>query len=134
MLRGLLQRTAAEGLRFALVGGEAGSGKSRLVSEFAHEAAAEGALVLYGACDSVVRRPYRPFVEALDQLVRDTDAQTLRAALGPDGSAGCFPTWRSGSAAWRRRWRPIPTPNATACTARSPIFSPPSAGERHWSS
>ncbi len=86
MLRGLLQRTLAEGLRFALVGGEAGSGKSRLVSEFAHEAAGEGAVVLYGACDSVVRRPYRPFVEALDQLVRETDAETLRAALGPDGS------------------------------------------------
>jgi DNA-binding CsgD family transcriptional regulator len=85
LLRGLLQRTAGEGLRFALVGGEAGSGKSRLVSEFAHEAAGEGSLVLYGACDSVVRRPYRPFVEALDQLVRDTDAETLRAAVGPDG-------------------------------------------------
>ena len=46
---------------------------------------AGGALVLYGACDSVVRRPYRPFVEALDQLVRDTDEATLRAALGPEG-------------------------------------------------
>ena len=35
---------AAEGesLRFALVGGEAGSGKSRLVREFAHEAAGWG--------------------------------------------------------------------------------------------
>jgi DNA-binding CsgD family transcriptional regulator/tetratricopeptide (TPR) repeat protein len=33
----------------------------------------------------VVRRPYRPFVEALDQLIRDTDAETIRAALGPEG-------------------------------------------------
>src|SRR3954447_22625523 len=74
-----------ESLRFALVGGEAGSGKSRLVREFAHEAADGGALVLYGACDAVVRRPYRPFVEALDQLVRATDAATLRADLGPGG-------------------------------------------------
>ena len=41
-----------------LVGGEAGSGKSRLVREFAAEAAARGALVLYGACDAVVRAPY----------------------------------------------------------------------------
>ena len=39
--------------------------------EFAREAAAEGALVLYGACDAAVRTPYRPFVlEALDWLVR----------------------------------------------------------------
>ncbi len=84
-LKGLLRRAAAEGLRFALIGGEAGSGKSRLVTEFAHEAAAEGVLVIYGACDSVVRRPYRPFVEALDQLVRDIDGATLRDALGPEG-------------------------------------------------
>ena len=53
--------------------------------EFAHEAAAAGALVLYGACDSVVRRPYRPFVEALDQLIRGADAGAIRAALGPEG-------------------------------------------------
>src|SRR3954449_10086602 len=36
-----------ESRRFAGVGGEAGSGKSRLVREFAHEAAENGALVLY---------------------------------------------------------------------------------------
>src|SRR3954453_12794792 len=74
-----------ESLRFAIVGGEAGSGKSRLVREFAHEAAENGALVLYGACDAVVQRPYRPFVEALEQLVRTADAATLRADLGPAG-------------------------------------------------
>ncbi|MGB0093449.1 MAG: ATP-binding protein, partial [Solirubrobacteraceae bacterium] len=84
-LRTLIPRAEGESLRFALVGGEAGSGKSRLVREFAHEAAAGGALVLYGACDSVVRRPYRPFVEALDQLVRNTDDATLRAVLGAEG-------------------------------------------------
>jgi DNA-binding CsgD family transcriptional regulator len=84
-LRPLIPSAAGEGLRLALVGGEAGSGKSRLVREFAHEAADTGALVLYGACDSVVRRPYRPFVEALAQLVRRTDADTLRADLGAEG-------------------------------------------------
>ncbi len=84
-LRTLIPRAEGEALRFALIGGEAGSGKSRLVREFTHEAAAASALVLYGACDSVVRRPYRPFVEALDQLVRSTDAAMLRAALGSEG-------------------------------------------------
>src|SRR5438270_13182929 len=84
MLRTLVPRAGGEGFRFALIAGEAGSGKSRLVREFAHEAAAGGALVLYGACDSVVRRPYRPFVEALDQLVRSTEPVTLRAALGAE--------------------------------------------------
>ena len=81
----LIPRAEGEALRFALVGGEAGSGKSRLVREFAHEAAAGGALVLYGACDSVVRRPYRPFVEALEQLVRSSDDTSLRNALGREG-------------------------------------------------
>ncbi len=81
-LRTLIPRAETEGLRFALVGGEAGSGKSRLVREFAGEAAGGGALVLYGACDSVVQRPYRPFVEVLDQLLRSSDAAALRTELG----------------------------------------------------
>ena len=83
-LRALVPRADGEGLRFALVGGEAGSGKSRLVRELAHEAAAD-TLVLYGACDPVVRRPYGPFVEALEQLVRRLDMETLRDALGTAG-------------------------------------------------
>ena len=60
-LQELLARAEGDGRRVALVGGEAGSGKSRLVREAAHRAAAGGALVLYGACDSAVRTPYRPF-------------------------------------------------------------------------
>ena len=76
---------ASEGRRIALVGGEAGSGKSRLVREFAHEAAAGGALVLYGACDAVVRTPYGPFAEALDLLVRAADPADLRADIGAGG-------------------------------------------------
>jgi len=85
LLRALIPYSETESVRFALVGGEAGSGKSRLVREFAHEAAAAGALVLYGACDAVVQRPYRPFVEALEQLARTTDPATLRADLGAAG-------------------------------------------------
>jgi DNA-binding CsgD family transcriptional regulator len=84
-LRTLAPRVDGEGLRLALIGGEAGSGKSRLVHEFARDASAEGALVLYGACDSVVRRPYGPFVDALDQLVRELDEDALLAGLGTNG-------------------------------------------------
>ncbi len=84
-LRTLAPRADGEGLRFALIGGEAGSGKSRLVHEFAREAAGGGALVLYGACDSVVRRPYGPFVDALDQLVRELGEEEIIAALGANG-------------------------------------------------
>jgi DNA-binding CsgD family transcriptional regulator/tetratricopeptide (TPR) repeat protein len=84
-LRSLMPWAASEGRRIALVGGEAGSGKSRLVREFAHEAAAGGALVLYGACDAVVRTPYGPFAEALDLLTRIADPAELRADLGTGG-------------------------------------------------
>ena len=84
-LRTLMPRAEGEGRRVVLLGGEPGSGKSRLVREFAGEAAADGALVLYGACDAVVRTPYGPFVEALDHLARTADPAELRAALGTGG-------------------------------------------------
>ena len=85
LLGSLMPRAGGEGRRMALVGGEAGSGKSRLVREFAHRAAAEGGLVLYGACDAVVRIPYQPVSEALDHLVRISDPDELRGDLGPAG-------------------------------------------------
>jgi DNA-binding CsgD family transcriptional regulator/tetratricopeptide (TPR) repeat protein len=81
-LRTLMPTARGEGRRVVLLGGEPGSGKSRLVREFAGTAAADGSLVVYGACDAVVRNPYGPFVEALDHLVRVVDPEELRAALG----------------------------------------------------
>jgi DNA-binding CsgD family transcriptional regulator/tetratricopeptide (TPR) repeat protein len=84
-LRTLMPRAAGEGRRVALVSGEPGVGKSRLVREFAAAAADEGALVLYGACDAAVRTPYGPFVEALDWLLRVTEPDELRVAVGGGG-------------------------------------------------
>ena len=84
-LRTLMPRAEGEGRRVVLLGGEPGSGKSRLVREFAGEAARDGALVLYGACAADVRTPYGPFVEALDHLARTVDPSELRAALGTGG-------------------------------------------------
>ena len=84
-LRTLLPSAEGEGRRVVLLGGEPGSGKSRLVREFAGEAARDGVLVLYGACDAEVRNPYGPFVDALDQLARATEPEELRAAVGAGG-------------------------------------------------
>jgi DNA-binding CsgD family transcriptional regulator len=81
----LLPRAAGEGRRVALIAGEPGVGKSRLVREFAGAAAESGALVLYGASDPAARAPYGPFVEALDRLARVSDPTELRAALGAGG-------------------------------------------------
>src|SRR5918995_794579 len=50
-LRSLVPWAEGEGRRVVIIGGEAGSGKRRLVREFAAAAAEQGALVLYGARD-----------------------------------------------------------------------------------
>ena len=84
-LRTLMPLATGEGRRVVLLGGEPGSGKSRIVREFAAEATAGGALVLYGACDAAVPIPYGPFAEALDHLARTMDPADLRAALGTAG-------------------------------------------------
>ncbi|MCI0581353.1 MAG: AAA family ATPase, partial [Chloroflexi bacterium] len=71
--------------RAIIVAGEAGIGKSRLLGRFAEIAAADGALVLEGACleaaDGVL--PYAPFVEILRELVQSTPPERLPALLGP---------------------------------------------------
>jgi DNA-binding CsgD family transcriptional regulator len=84
-LRALMPDAESDGGRVALIAGESGSGKSRLVRELAQDVASDGVLVLYGACDAVVRTPYEPFVTALEQLVRDSDPDVLRAELGTGG-------------------------------------------------
>ena len=74
--------------------------------------------MLYGACDAVVRAPYGPFVEALDQLARVIDPAELRAALGTTGGelARLLPDLAPEAGA--RRSTPTRTPSATACTRR----------------
>ena len=64
-----LTGTTVSGRRAAFVTGEAGIGKTRLVSELASEAHAAGTLVLGGRCDEGIDVPYQPFVEALGHYV-----------------------------------------------------------------
>ena len=80
-LRALLPRATGEGRRAAFVAGEAGSGKSRLVRELAHDVAAEGATVLYGDCDGVVRRRSA-------RLPRRSNSSSVRLEPEALGSAG----------------------------------------------
>jgi DNA-binding CsgD family transcriptional regulator len=81
-LRALLPGEAAG--RVALVSGAAGSGKTRLVRELTAEAERDGVLVLSGVCDAVVRAPYGPFVEVLDQLNRTLPALRPEPDADPD--------------------------------------------------
>src|SRR5258707_1255540 len=73
-----------EGPSVVLVGGEAGVGKSRLVSEFSARARAAGARVLTGGCVELGTDglPFAPFTAVLRELVRD---------MGADGVAGLLP-------------------------------------------
>ena len=69
-----------------LVGGEAGVGKSRLVSEFGERSRGKGARVLAGGCLElgVDGLPFAPFTSMLRELVRDLGADGV-AALLPGG-------------------------------------------------
>lgn len=59
--------------RVVLITGEAGLGKTRLTAEFAAEAFATGAAVLYGRCDEELAVPYLPWVESIGHLVEHVD-------------------------------------------------------------
>lgn len=64
-----------------LIAGEPGMGKTRLASEFAQRAHADGALVLFGRCDEELGISYQPFVEALAHHAAHLDAERV-AQLG----------------------------------------------------
>lgn len=134
-LSALLPRAAAEGRRAALVSGEPGAGKSRLVRELATVLAQEGAFVLYGACDAVVATPYGPLVEALDAFVRAQEPSTLRVDLGsgggeltrllpdlPDLVGGLPPPRAADSDAERHLLHTAVTDLLTAVGARAPVL------------
>ncbi|MBG0827480.1 AAA family ATPase [Planomonospora sp. ID67723] len=71
-----------------LLGGEAGVGKTRLITCFAERAAVDGAHVLVGGCVELSTEglAYAPFTAAIRQLVREQGAEEV-AALLPDGAA-----------------------------------------------
>jgi DNA-binding CsgD family transcriptional regulator len=88
-LTALMKRTEAGETGFALVGGEAGVGKSRLVNEFAIRAASpSGFRVLTGQCVELGAEglPLAPLVDALRTLTRGLTAETLGEVLGPAGT------------------------------------------------
>jgi len=67
-----LWREACEGsLRLALIGGEAGVGKTWLSMQLALQAHGEGATVLYGRCEEDLGVPYQAWTEALGHLVKE---------------------------------------------------------------
>src|SRR4051812_15229818 len=84
-LRAVLDAVVAGGTACAVVAGEAGVGKTRLVQELTR--GAEGVEVLVGGCVEVGRDvlPYAPFVEILDGLAGRDGAAAVRALGGATG-------------------------------------------------
>jgi ATP/maltotriose-dependent transcriptional regulator MalT len=79
----IAQAAAAEPA-FALIGGEAGVGKTRLVDEAKRLASEQGFVVLVGRCVEMGAEglPLAPLVDALRELARTTSPEELDALLG----------------------------------------------------
>jgi tetratricopeptide (TPR) repeat protein len=60
------------------VSGEAGSGKTRLISEFLEEAGKRDIIVLRGWCLCNAAVPYFPFVEALESFLAGSEEDSVR--------------------------------------------------------
>ena len=86
--RAILRRLVDDALagygRLALVAGEPGVGKSRLVAEIGDEAQARGMRVLTGHCVEMSGAPpYLPYVEIIEQAISNPRSPlALRQALG----------------------------------------------------
>jgi DNA-binding CsgD family transcriptional regulator len=84
-LRQLLAHAAGGQPLVALVGGEAGVGKTRLAEQLAATATQQGVRVLRGGCVPLGEEgvPFAPVVQALRGLARDLDPAELEAVAGP---------------------------------------------------
>src|SRR5215207_8526770 len=97
--------------RTVLVAGEAGIGKTRLVTELASLAESDGAVVLAGRCDQHLGDPYLPLREAVGRHLAGYPSERLRALLGPR-AAELVRFWPE--LAWRLPALPAPSATGTA--------------------
>ncbi len=83
--RELLVRVADGQPTVAVIGGEAGIGKTRLAEQLASTASEQGFRVLRGGCVPLGEEgvPFAPITEALRALANDLDAVELEAVAGP---------------------------------------------------
>jgi DNA-binding SARP family transcriptional activator/tetratricopeptide (TPR) repeat protein len=106
----LLDRTGELPHQIALLAGEPGIGKTRLLLEFGRLAHERGALTLFGRADEARLVPYGPFLEAIRHHVAHAPAESLaraadtgqgelrallpelRAAVGPVPASGGDPS------------------------------------------
>jgi DNA-binding SARP family transcriptional activator len=83
-LRELWKTVRREGCQMALVSGEAGVGKTRLVEEFTAEIRRQGATFLHAPCHALEQDiPYQPLRQALSEALAAAEAAKLVCSLGP---------------------------------------------------
>ena len=134
------ERAAAGARRVVLVGGDAGTGKTRLVTELSRWVHRRGAAVLYGPCSEQSPVPYEPFGGGARPagrrprprrrawLVRDHGHELARlvprladAARSPSAAPGRAPTDLRGAGGLRRpRGRAVPAVRRGGGHARRP--------------
>lgn len=83
-LQAAMKRSLEGASQVVLIGGEAGVGKTRLVSEFLAWVRETEAEVLTGSCIDLSEGtlPFAPVVEALRSLLRETEAEEVQVLLG----------------------------------------------------
>lgn len=88
-LQAVLDRVAAGTVGTVLIGGEAGVGKTRLLTEFRARSTSGGFRFLVGGCVDLGdgARPYDPFVAALRPWLRSLPAEAADRVVGPARSA-----------------------------------------------
>ena len=89
-LEAALEAAASGRPSLVLVAGEAGVGKTRLITEFSARASAGGARTLGGGCLDLGEGglPFAPFAEALKALVKDLGRESEAAVEAVFGSSG----------------------------------------------
>jgi class 3 adenylate cyclase len=86
LLRQAVDRAVTGTGGVALIAGEAGLGKTRIVDELAAEAKTRGMFVVRGQCyDMEGAVPYVPFVEAIEYGLTVTARDVFRSAMGDAG-------------------------------------------------
>jgi DNA-binding SARP family transcriptional activator/tetratricopeptide (TPR) repeat protein len=89
----LLLRWGRERRRLALISGDPGAGKTRLMFELGRVTSSEGVYVLFGRCQREPLAPYEPFVQALREHVARVGSATV-APLAGDELARLLPELR----------------------------------------
>ena len=84
-LRGQWSQARGGSGRLAVIAGQPGIGKTRLVSELGRAVRDEGAAVLLGRCHEEVLISYQPFVEAFVRYAAAVPPEVLRAQVGGYG-------------------------------------------------